>query len=226
MSKLTDSAHVERDRLQPGKRAARAGRHHAAGQQHDRVRALRRDARSVPAAAVRDRNFNLGSSGRSISRRACSSSRPRRRDERHLDGQAELNDRSRIALDDDSTLSNANLNDGGVAPYPAPGLSATNTLRVGCAGQSRRRLHAAADRHPRRSLRRLPDSADRTGDLFECARTRARIPPPIVAAIGGRFHVASANVLNFFTTLGGRGAQTRPGTGEPANEDHRRADRS
>ena len=33
-------------------------------------------------------------------------------------------------------------------------------------------------------------------------------PVPIVAATGGRFHVASANVLNFFTTLGGRGAQT------------------
>ncbi len=36
-----------------------------------------------------------------------------------------------ISLDDGSTSSNANLNGGGLAPYPPPGLSATNTLRVG-----------------------------------------------------------------------------------------------
>ena len=44
---------------------------------------------------------------------------------------ANLIARSRIALDDGSTQSNANLNGGTVAPYPPPGLSDANTLRVG-----------------------------------------------------------------------------------------------
>jgi predicted extracellular nuclease len=36
-------------------------------------------------------------------------------------------------------------------------------------------------------------------------------PPitPILSSVGGRFHAVSANVLNFFTTLGSRGAQTQ-----------------
>jgi hypothetical protein len=44
---------------------------------------------------------------------------------------ADLVSRSRIALDDGSTSSNASLNGGTVAPYPSPGLSNANTLRVG-----------------------------------------------------------------------------------------------
>src|SRR5437868_5935538 len=39
--------------------------------------------------------------------------------------------RSLIALDDASTLSDANINGGTVAPYPSPGLADSNTLRVG-----------------------------------------------------------------------------------------------
>jgi predicted extracellular nuclease len=44
---------------------------------------------------------------------------------------ADLNTRSRIALDDGSSSADANLNGATVAPYPAPGLSHDNTLRVG-----------------------------------------------------------------------------------------------
>src|SRR5262249_43474165 len=44
---------------------------------------------------------------------------------------ADLVSRSLIALDDDSTQSDAALNGGTLAPYPSPGLSSPNTLRVG-----------------------------------------------------------------------------------------------
>jgi len=120
---------------------------------------------------------------------------------------ADLNDRSRIALDDDSTLSNANLNNGGVAPYPAPGLSASNTLRVGSlvnpGGASTRPLIGIID--DRFGSYRIQP----TGPVaFSIARNPRPDSASIVAALGGRFRVASANVLNFFTTLGGRGAQT------------------
>ena len=120
---------------------------------------------------------------------------------------ADLNDRSRIALDDDSTLSNANLNNGGVAPYPAPGLSASNTLRVGSlvnpGGASTRPLIGIID--DRFGSYRIQP----TGQVaFSIARNPRPDSASIVEALGGRFRVASANVLNFFTTLGGRGAQT------------------
>jgi predicted extracellular nuclease len=123
---------------------------------------------------------------------------------------SDLNARSVIALDDDSTSSNANLNGGGLAPYPTPGLSASNTLRVG----------ALVDPDPLGGTTPLPLTGvldDRFGSYRiqpTAAVTFSNAPNPRqdtsaqTIAVGGRFRVASANVLNFFTTLGSRGAQT------------------
>jgi predicted extracellular nuclease len=122
---------------------------------------------------------------------------------------ADLIRRSRIALDDNSTLSNANLNGGTVAPYPAPGLSAANTVRVG----------AFVNPDPQGG-----DPAPLVGifdDRFGTYRiqptaavTFSNAPNPrpdtnaLITALGGRFRVAGSNVLNYFTTLGSRGAAT------------------
>jgi uncharacterized protein len=122
---------------------------------------------------------------------------------------ADLIRRSRIALDDNSTSSNTNLNGGTVAPYPAPGLSAANTVRVG----------ALVNPDPQGG-----DPAPLVGifdDRFGTYRiqptaavtfSNASNPRPdvnaLIAALGGRFRVAGANVLNYFTTLGSRGAAT------------------
>jgi uncharacterized protein len=120
---------------------------------------------------------------------------------------ADLNTRSLISLDDDSTLSNTNLNGGGVAPYPTPGLSAANTLRVGALvnpnGDMPTPLVGVLD--DRFGNYRVQPTAPVT---FSNATNPRPDTTATVAALGGRFRVASANVLNFFTTLGSRGAQT------------------
>jgi predicted extracellular nuclease len=119
----------------------------------------------------------------------------------------DLNSRSLISMDDGSTSSDATLNGGGLAPYPAPGLSASNTLRVGAlvnpnGGTPLPLTGILDDRYG--SYRIQPTSA--------VTFSNAPNPRPNTAAVGtslgGRFHLASANVLNFFTTLGSRGAAT------------------
>ncbi len=119
----------------------------------------------------------------------------------------DLNRRSTIALDDASGSSNANLNGGNPAPYPAPGLSAANTLRVGALVNS--------GTNPPAPLTGILDDrfgAYRIEPTTPVTFSNAPDPRPNTAAVansvGGRFKVASANVLNFFTTLGSRGAQT------------------
>jgi uncharacterized protein len=119
----------------------------------------------------------------------------------------DLNNRSRIALDDDSTASNANLNGGALAPYPSGGLSAVNSLRVGA-------LVNSTGTTPTPLVGVLDDrfGTYRIQPTAPVSFTNAPNPRPdssgVVGALGGRFRVASANVLNFFTTLGSRGAQT------------------
>jgi len=122
-------------------------------------------------------------------------------------GAADLNSRSLISLDDGSTSSNANLNGGGLAPYPPPGLSAGNTLRVGAlvnpnGGTPSPLIGILDDRFG--SYRIQPTSAV----TFSNSPNPRPDTATITSTMGGRFRVASANVLNFFTTLGSRGAQT------------------
>lgn len=121
---------------------------------------------------------------------------------------ADLVSRSRIALDDGSTSSNAGLNGGTVAPYPAPGLSNSNTLRVGA-------LVNPNGNDPPTPLVGVVDDrfgAYRIQPTSAVTFSNAPNPRPDTAAVaadaGARFRIVSANVLNFFTTLGSRGAAT------------------
>ena len=121
---------------------------------------------------------------------------------------ADLVNRSLIALDDGSTQSNASLNDGTVAPYPAPGLSDSNTLRVGAL------VNSNGDNPPSPLVGILDDrfGAYRIQPLSAVSFTNVSNPRPdtaaVAAAAAARFRIVSANVLNFFTTLGSRGAAT------------------
>ena len=120
--------------------------------------------------------------------------------------QTSLIARSVIALDDASTLANASLYP---TIFPQGGLSAANTLRVGAivnydpGTQTNTPLVGVLD--DRFGEYRLQPTAPVT---FYNANPRPDIAP-ILAAVGGRFRAASANVLNFFTTLNGRGAATQ-----------------
>ena len=115
--------------------------------------------------------------------------------------------RSRIALDDGSLASNASINGGTVAPYPSPGLSAANTLRIGA------RVNPNGDA-PAPLVGVLDDrfGAYRIHPTEPVTFSNATNPRPDTAAVataaGARFNIVSANVLNFFTTLGKRGAAT------------------
>jgi len=112
--------------------------------------------------------------------------------------QASLNTRSVIALDDASTLSNANLFP---TLFPQPGLSASNTLRVGDilnydpTTNTNTPLVGVLD--DRFGAYRIEPTAPVT---FYSANPRPPIAP-ILANVGGRFRAVSANVLNFFTTI-------------------------
>lgn len=115
--------------------------------------------------------------------------------------------RSRIALDDASNQVRAAINGGTVAPYPPPGLSDANTLRVGArvnpsGSESTPLVGVLDDRFG--SYRIQPtDSVTFSNDTNPRPDTAAT-----AAAAGARFRVVSANVLNYFTTLGSRGAAT------------------
>jgi len=109
--------------------------------------------------------------------------------------QTSLNRRSVIALDDNSTLSNAALYP---TLFPQGGLSAANTLRVGAYVNSPF-VGVLDDRFG--EYRVQPTSPV----TFDNANDRPSIAP-ISARIGSRFLAVSANVLNFFTTFGSRGA--------------------
>jgi predicted extracellular nuclease len=125
--------------------------------------------------------------------------------------------RSRIALDDGSTQSGASLNGGTVAPYPSPGLSDANTLRVGAL------VNPNGNNPPVPLIGVLDDrfGAYRLQPISPVTFSNAANPRPatadVAAAAGARFRLVSANVLNFFTTLGSRGAATA------AELDHQRA---
>lgn len=121
---------------------------------------------------------------------------------------ADLVRRSRIALDDGSTQSNTNLNGGTVAPYPSPGLSHANTLRVGAL------VNANGDGPPTPLVGIMDDrfGAYRVHPTAPVTFSNVTNPRPdtvaVAGAAGARFRIVNANVLNFFTTLGSRGAET------------------
>jgi predicted extracellular nuclease len=130
---------------------------------------------------------------------------------------ADLVARSLIALDDASTQADGGINGGTVAPYPPPGLSNANTLRVGAL------VNANGDNPPTPLVGILDDrfGAYRIQPVSSVTFSNAPNPRPdtaaIAAAVGARFRIVSANVLNFFVTLGSRGAATQ------TELDHQRA---
>jgi hypothetical protein len=115
----------------------------------------------------------------------------------------DLNARSIVYLNDASGVSNTNLFP---TLFPPGGLSASNTMRVGARvnydpmSQTVAPLLGVLDQ--RNSQYDLETSVSPTFD-------NTANPRPAVPTVGGRFKVVSANVLNFFTTLGSRGAQTQ-----------------
>ena len=117
--------------------------------------------------------------------------------------QTSLIARSVIALDDASTIANANLFP---TIFPPGGLSATNTLRVGA--------QVNFDPNTSTTTPLVGVLDDRFGEYriqptapvtFYDANPRPDIAP-ILSGVGGRFRAVSANVLNFFTAFGQRGA--------------------
>jgi len=116
--------------------------------------------------------------------------------------------RSILALDDSSSSSGVNLNGGGLAPYPAPGLSNANTLRAGAL------VNPNGNNPPIPLVGILDDrfGSYRIQPTAPVTFSNASNPRPdtaaVAASVGGRFKIVSANVLNFFTTLGSRGAAT------------------
>ncbi len=111
--------------------------------------------------------------------------------------------RSVVALDDGSTLTNTNLFP---TLFPTGGLSDANTLRSGdlvnfnAGTQTTTPLVGILD--DRFGEYRIEPTAAVT---FASGNPRPAIAP-ILTATGSRFRAVSANVLNFFTTLGSRGA--------------------
>ncbi len=119
---------------------------------------------------------------------------------------ADLITRSVIALDDASTLANASLFP---TMFPPGGLSAANTLRNGAivnydpaSGTNAPLVGVLDDRFG--EYRIQPTAAV----TFYDANPR-QAAAPILSSVGGRFRAVSANVLNFFVTLGSRGAATQ-----------------
>lgn len=121
---------------------------------------------------------------------------------------ADLVKRSILALDDSSSSSGVNLNGGGLAPYPSPGLSNANTLRVGAL------VNPNGKKPPIPLIGILDDryGSYRIQPTTPVTFSNSPNPRPdttvVAASTGRRFKIVSANVLNFFTTLGSRGAAT------------------
>jgi predicted extracellular nuclease len=119
--------------------------------------------------------------------------------------QTSLNSRSVVALDDASTLTNTNLYP---TLFPSGGLSAADTLRIGslvnydAGSQTNTPLIGIMD--DRFGEYRVQPTAPVT---FYAANPRPDIAP-LLTGVGGRFRAVSANVLNFFVSLGSRGAAT------------------
>jgi predicted extracellular nuclease len=96
----------------------------------------------------------------------------------------DLNDRSRILLDDGDNRQNIDP-----TLYPAPGLTASNTLRSGDT------VHGLTGVLEQRF------GVYRVQPVGPIAFDHTNPRPPAPPAVGGRLRVAAMNVLNYFTTL-------------------------
>ena len=118
---------------------------------------------------------------------------------------SDLNNRSRIILDDGSNNTYGNLLPTAVYPQDGGGLTFTNTLRLG----DRVNVNAEGTYTPLTGVLGFGFSSYRVQPVASAPivfgpsdNPRPTTPP----AVGGRVKVASANVLNYFTTYGSRGA--------------------
>ncbi|MCC6458346.1 MAG: ExeM/NucH family extracellular endonuclease [Caldilineaceae bacterium] len=109
--------------------------------------------------------------------------------------QQALNDRSRILLDDAQTAQNPDP-----VIYPSPYLSATNTLRTGYTVDN---LTGILDQ-------RFNEYRIQPLGMVSFNPTNPRPESP--QDVGGTLKVASANVLNYFTTLDDGGSDCGPAT--------------
>jgi hypothetical protein len=113
--------------------------------------------------------------------------------------QEDLNRRSLITLDDGSTLASASLAN---PPYPEGGLSALNTVRTGnwvnfnSATNTYTPVTGVLD--DRYGTYRIQPLGSYTFHTPTAVNARTLAPDPV----GGRIRVGSANLYNFFTTLG------------------------
>jgi predicted extracellular nuclease len=116
---------------------------------------------------------------------------------------ADLNARSMVYLNDASGIANANLFP---TLFPPGGLSASNTIRVGA------RVNYNTQTQTVTPLQGILDQRNGQYDIETSVSPtfdNSSNPRPEAPVVGGRFKVASANVLNFFTTFpgaAGRGA--------------------
>ncbi len=121
----------------------------------------------------------------------------------------DLNDRSRILLDDGNNQQNIDP-----THYPQGGLSATNTLRVGDTTTS---IAGVLDQ-------RFGAYRIQPVDPDSISFTHANPRPEAPAAVGGDVRVAAFNVLNYFNGDGaGGGFPTPRGANTPAEFDRQRA---
>lgn len=105
---------------------------------------------------------------------------------------AALNQLNAISLDDGSNEQNP-----AVIPFPAPGLSATNSLRVGDTAT----LGAGVLHYSFGSYRVYPL------EQVTFSSANPRVDAPVLTG-EGNLNIASFNVLNYFTTLNERGANS------------------
>ena len=225
VSNLTElGCHVERDGLQHGQRAAAACGRVAAGRQLSDFERYEGMLVQFTQQLVVTGTFNLGTFGQidlapSVLYQPTQSAGTAGRGRPRID----LNSRSVIALDDGSTSSNANLNGGGVAPYPPPGLSATNTLRVGAlvnpGGATPAPLVGILD--DRFGSYRIQPTAPVT---FSNAPNPRPDTAAVVSALGGRFRRRQRERAELLHDARQPRRADRAGADQPAHQGHRRAD--
>jgi len=120
----------------------------------------------------------------------------------------DLNNRSRILLDDGDSRQNIDP-----IVYPAPGLTATNSLRLGATVDN---LAGVLEQR---------SSAYRIQPVGPIAFTAANPRPAAPASVGGNLKVASFNVLNYFNGNGLGGGFPTPRGATSAQEFTRQRDK-